>query len=365
MARGVWTLETSLSDNQGVLGDWLDPTVTPHAGIQVWSPDNDHRALGYLDDYTITQNSRGLTLRAGGFDWLGLLDDRLIYPSATMDIADFWDYQGYTNTGTAPAIARDWIGRVIFASFYQASLLPRELPWSAVFGAGATTGASVTAVSEALPTLQRVRELLTGTQYTARMVPDVFNTAGRVESEFIVGERPKASRPLSVDEGTLGEVSRTIRSAKATKVIGVGAEIGGGPQREVAEATNLAPADWQRRYIERFINEPDKSGAELLEACQQELAAAAPSQSVVAANPRAGIWGTDLDVGWLVDVAVRDHRGDSELVELPVIASTLTADARGHRRTIEFGSAERRNLAGVLATIGGLRDEVERLKRRV
>ncbi|MEM9652248.1 MAG: hypothetical protein AAGA65_09150 [Actinomycetota bacterium] len=369
MGRGVWTLETSFGENSHVLGEWLDG---PHPGISVWSPDNDHRAVGYLVDYTITETAAGLDLRAAGMDWLGLLDDALVWPTPNigeLDLAEFWRYQTEAASDTVERVARLWVSQVIAAASYDFSgdplMLLREYPWPTDLGPALPAGTAVDVVGEALRTLQRVRELLEGTGSHLRMELDVQSQIGRLIPTFTVADRPKSRTPLAVSERTLGKVENTFRAATATRVIGVGAEIGGGPAREVVDASNLATNDWRHRYIEGFISEPNLSGAELLRACQEAVAAGGPTQSVVATDPQAGIWGTDLDVGWLADVAVVDHRGQREFVELPVVASTLVADAEGQTRSIEFGARERRNLDGVFARIGELQDELERTKRKV
>jgi len=364
MARGAWTLETSMEDHRDVLSEWLD---SPYPVIEVWSVESDARALGLIEDYTLTQTPAGQRLRAAGFDWMGVLEDSLVWPTpnAALDLADFWQFDGFSRVRPVETTAAEWVAQVAFSSLYGGAF-ERDLIWSSLPTADPPeTTAPVAAFGGAAPTLQRIRELLTGTDYTVTMGFELFDDTGGVLARPGVIERPRSNRLLSVEEGTLGEVATTVRAASATRVIGVGAEIGGGPDREVVSSEALLPANWQRRYVERFISEPNRTGADLLEECRAELAKAGPSRSVVAVDPRAGIWGADLDVGWIASVAVRDHRGVSETLELPVIASTITADRRGHRRVIELGAAERRDIAGLIAQVGELRREVARLRGRI
>ena len=352
MAGGPWTLNTPiLPNNRGLLNEWLRSDLP---GLAIRNPDTGYRDTGFLTEYTVDDlGVAGFGIKAKGLTFSGLLQDRATWPHP--DINQSWQFQTSILTDNLDDVARAMIAEEIDppSATYKAP------PWN-VEVVPNTPGAlpSESVAFNMMPILGRLQEILAGTGWFVQTSYLLSDDPVPVPSlRFEVIPRPLSTAVWSTRNENVASISVTHRAATATHVIGIGEETTA-PTRLVRDARN-SDATWQRRYIEKLTNQPTLDAAALQNEVDRQLAASGPVTVVTATDPDPGLWGTDLRVGWLAQLAVPTVDEDYEYLQLPVTQSTLRGRAGDWNRQIEFGALRLQDLERLVFNVGQIHKNVE------
>ncbi len=355
MAVGGWTLKAPLlAGNQGLIRTWRDVDLP---GIAIRNPETDYRDFGFLTEYTISdRGAEGFELRANGLTFKALLQDRLTWPSQAL--ASWWNYPTSVIGNNLDGIAWSLLVEEMITPPIE---LYRQPPWPIDPLPVSTWVLPVEQVRlQGMPLLARLRDILAGSGWFVQESL-AFSGAGvpQPSIKFEALERPLSTTTFSAREENIADVSVTHRAATATHIIGVGEETASPPAREVRSAQGF-DGTWQRRYIERSVNQPSMTGDQLQDQLDRELEEGGPVVSVTATDPNPVIWGQDLRVGWRATVAVPTVDIDYEYLELPVAQQTLTGRAGVWRRELEFGAPSLRGEERLVAALAGIQERQQR-----
>ena len=354
---GAWVFEAPLNDsNKGLLTEWGTGDLP---GLSIWDESTGWRYAGLLTELDIDDIAiEGPTWVASGVDFNQLLVDRLARPHATE--SEWWRYATDTAAGDTVSVAENFLQ---LDAFYGLDA-QRVTPWSSSVFANGSPLPATTAKPQGAECLRLIRELLEATgYYLARDFQPAFTpNPARLVWEII--PQPVSQTRFSARDGNIQRVSVKRKAAEVTEVIGVGEDIGAGPAREVRTASGF-DATWQRRYREQLHNQPSMSGAEIQDYVDRVLANGGPKTIVTAVDPDASLWGPDLDVGWLADVAVPTLTGGYEYERLPVEQVTLTGEAGVWERRVEFGARDLNDTSRRVHELGQVKAAIEAVKRAV
>lgn len=352
MAVGSWRLSAPmLGNNRGLLRDWLGGDLP---GLAIRNPETDYRDVGFLTEYTVDDlGVDGFNVEARGVTFSQLLVDRTSWPDPSVNLA--WAYQTTVFNDNLDDLSRAMIAEEIDPP----SAEYRRPPWLMDIVPSTSSALPVEAVAaNMMPILGRLKEILAGTGWFVQASYRLSTDAVPVPSlRFEVIERPLSTAVWSTRNENVGSISVTHRAASTTHFVGVGEETTA-PQRVVADARN-SDATWQRRYIEKLVNQPTLDAGALQNEVDRQLAASGPVTVVTATDPDPGLWGQDLRVGWRAQLAVPNVDEDYEYMELPVAKSTLKGSAGDWSRKIEFGALELRDVERLLFNVAKLRDATE------
>lgn len=352
LAEGGWLVEMPLGA-AGDVGAGLLAATWP--GIELHDPDTGWRFGGYLTDHTIVVDEDGTEiLRLAGKDFQSDLGGWLEWPEPTT--ADEW--WAYTVGGTIAATSDAHNTVKLNAGSLAADGRPQIDGLQ--FGPNPAAGTAKARRLKGEPLLDVLRFLFAdSTEYTARLRL-MRSTAGGGFVQFDTPARQLSTVVLNVKRGTFGRVEATTSAAKATWVLGMGAEIEPvvtAGERLVRIASSVEP-DWRFRHRETAINRPatddpvalgDEVDTVLLDPDSWRR------RSVKVDSARVDGWGRDIDLGWMVDV----HLGSTftpPTVRLPVVASTLTFTPEASWvRTVDVGAETLTGPASLYASIARIR----------
>jgi len=353
---GSWSFEAPTVDaNRGLLADWAS---ADRPGVAIRDADTSWRYTGLLESLRIDDVfGKGQVWTASGSDFNVLLADRLARPSAAE--ANWWQYATASATGDPVSVATQFIQ---LAGIYSLDV-QREPPWPCDVFAGGSALPNTTVRPQGAECLRLIRELLEGTDYYLQRKFVPAQTPAAAELQWEILPRPVSATKFSARDGNIQKVSVTRTVATATEIIGVGADTTA-PAREVRTASTH-DSTWLGRYREQLENQPSMSGAELQDHVDRQAAVLGPKTTVTAVDPDATLWGNDLDVGWLAEVAVPTISGDYVFEQLPVVQVSLTGTGGEWERSVEFGSRDLRDVSKLVAEVASIRALAEATKRGV
>lgn len=352
LAEGGWLLELPLGA-AGDVGSSLLAAKWP--GIEIHDPETGWRFGGYLTDHTIIVDDDGTeVLRFTGKDFQSDLGGWLEWPEVT-DSAEWW---ANTVGGTIPATS-DAHNTVKFNAGYLAAAGRPQID-GLVFGTNPAAGPAKARRLKGEPLIDVMRFLFADSlDYTARL-RFMRSTAGDGFVQFDTPARQLSTLVLNVKRGTFGRVEVTTSAAKATWVLGMGAEVTPvvtAGERLIATISSTE-TNWRYRHRETTINRPATDDFDAL-ADEVNAVLLAPDswyrQAVKVDSARVDGWGRDIDLGWLVDVQLGPTFTPST-VRLPVVASTLTFTPEASWvRTVDVGTETLSGPAALFASIARTR----------
>lgn len=359
LAEGGWMVELPLGD-AGDVGANLISATWP--GIEVVDRDTGWRFGGYLTDFTVAVDEDGTeTLRLLGRDFQSDLAGWLEWPEVTTP-DEWW---AITYGGTIP-LTSDAHNTVKFNAGHLATSGRARID-GLTMGTDPAAGDPKARRLKGEPLLDVMRFLFADSgDWTARLrlVRDV---AGNGSVRFDTPARTVAPIVLDARRGTAGKVEVTTSAAKATWVVGMGAEIEPvvTAGERLVRITSTIEIDWRYRHRERFVNRPATDDGTAL---GDEIFSVMidpdswKRQTAKVDSARVDGYGRDIDLGWLVDV----HLGPiftPSTVRLRVAASSLEfTPAVGWVRTVDLGTESLDGPAAIQASIARARAQIRQVE---
>jgi hypothetical protein len=346
LAVGAWSLELPIDEAGAVAARMLDATWP---GLEVYDPETGWRFGGFLTSVTLLQDAAGVeSARFSGHDFQTDLAWRLDYPIATDE--GLWWSGVYGGTIPLTSDAHN----MVLSNAGPGAISRRQIAGMAL-AADPGAGPPKARRLKGDPVLDVLREMFTGTEWTARLRLTRSTTTGAASLLFDTPARPVAQIVLDAKSGTFGAVEHTRSASAATFVIAMGNEVDpildpGGERRVVAAET--PSLDWTTRYRELFVNRPSTDNdPALTDEAQTVLAEGLAPVAVKADRARVDGYGFLIDLGWLVDVRTGTSFG-ATTTRLPVVASTLTfTPSAGWVRTVDVGTETLEGPASLLAAL--------------
>lgn len=362
LAEGGWQVDLPLGD-AGDIGATLLAADWP--GIEALDRETGWRFGGYLTDYTVIADEDGSqSLRLIGRDFQSDLGGWLEWPEVTT--ADEW--WAITYGGTIP-LTSDAHNTVKFNAGPLAAPGRSQIA-GLQFGSNPAGGTPKARRLKGEPLLAVMRYLFgDSAEWTARLTMR-RSTAGDGFVQFDTPARQVASLVLDARRGTFGRMEHTTSAAKATWVIGMGAEVEPvvTPGERLVAITAAVESNWRVRHRELFLNRPSTDDVTAL---GDEVSAAQLDpdswrrQSAKVDSARVDGYGRDIDLGWLVDV----HLGPTftpATVRLPVVASTLRfTAAAGWVRFVDLGVETLAGPARLHASIARTRAQIRQVENDI
>lgn len=360
LAEGGWQVDLPLGD-AGDVGALLLAVDWP--GVEVVDRDTGWRFGGYLTDYTVIVDDDGNeTLRLLGKDFQSDLSGWLEWPAPSTP--DEWWAITYGGTIAATSDAHN---TMLLNSGPSAAAIGRPVIDGLTFGPNPAAGAPKARRLKGEPLMAVMRFLFAeSTEWTARlrMVRDVM---GNGAIQFDTPARQVASIVLDARRGTFGRVEHTTSAARATWVLGMGAEVEPvvtAGERLVA-ITSTTETTWRTRHREVAINRPS---TDEFDALADEVSSVMldpeswKRQTAKVDSARVEGFGRDIDLGWLVDV----HLGPQftpTTVRLPVVAAGLRFTAgEGWVRTVDLGAETLSGPPAIYASIARMRAQIRQVE---
>lgn len=329
LASGAWSVELPAGEGFDV-ADRLAAATWP--GIEIVSDDGAARFAGPMLVDEVTESAEGERRRFAGIDFQGRAARVLEQPVPDND-QRWWSI---VVGGTLPRTTD--LHNMMYAQCGPGAQDHRKMR-NLQLGDDPAAGDPLDRRIKGQPLLEVWRDLLVGTQWTARLRL-VRPTSTSAAVRFDTFARPVATTVLDARTGTVDQITWTRAAPDHSKVIVMGAEKDPPPEPGArwVDSSYFEPTSWLREYGELFVNRPQADNPDtVLAELDTEImkVVATDSLAVFGANPVG--WGTDIDLGWRVDVRARAG-GVSTTVRLPVVASTLrfTADG-GWTRKVDLG----------------------------
>ena len=349
--RGSWQFVAPLKGPQSAAA--LLETAT-YPGLEVWDPETGWRFAGYANSIRRVDVDGTDSIAASGLAFQALLDTRRMYPDPA-DVTNFWSQRSLTGLASTNAIAE------VISQAGGTAILERQL-FGLQLGTDPLTGPTIDYVADGGDTLlQAFSSWFSGTDHLFRLRLDRSTVDLTSNLLFEVLERPVAEIGIAPELGNVEEKIVETKAATVTHVIGVGEEIGGGPNREVIESGE-AETDWTNRRVEAVVNRPGSDAQQTFDEATRYRRARQSSVSVQLRGVRVDRYGADLDLGWYVQVALGESfNAVTEL--LPVTRSTVQSlPSGGYERVVDVGAAVLDGVDRTYDTVGRLLSRLERVE---
>lgn len=354
---GAWSLEMPLGDPAGPAAKLL---AVPWPGVEFYDPGTGARYGGFVTDAIVTADDQGVeTVQFVGKDFQADLAGWLDWP----DPADFGGAWFAVVGGTIPATSD--AHNMVATNAGAAALSTRQRIYGLVQGPDPAAGEPKARRLRFDPLLTVLQFLFLGTGYTARLrlIRDGDTGAGSVL--FETPERSLSSVWFNAKRGTVGKIEVRRSASKVTTVIAVGKDVvAGAPgERVVSGVISIDyESSWRYRHRETFINRPGSDEVTLNDEVSTEWANGSETLATKVDSARVEGYGTLIDLGWMVDVAL-GSTFSPPTARLPVVASTLTfTPEQGWQRTVDLGVESLDAAAKLSASIGQVRAEVRKIQ---
>ena len=326
MLAGDWTITLPLGDGSSAASQLL---AADYPGLEVFDPSTRERFAGFLTDFEIVEQAGQPTLvTLSGLDFQGWLQGWLAWPDSG-NVQRWWNLAGGDTLSLTTAIHN----QAVF-TFGASALAERQMP--DVSGIGSNdpdAGPAPSWLIEGQPILELFREWCTGTDYTFRLELD--RTSDSASLLFSTPARGVA--PRTYGSGDLGFAAVRVKRSAAlgTRAIAMGADDPAPTEtgdRVVSDQQGFG-TDWTDRYWEVFRDRGSSPNqAELDDETANWLTSMSATASARIADAVVPGWGTELQLGWKVNV-----RAGQTVTETTVTEATVTGTPEGFTRTVSFG----------------------------